>query len=150
MEKIADQIESLLTEKYNTYRDLSELFKKERKAIVEMDISSIWEAATQKKHIGEKIERLRTSIEPLMKKFFRFSVSNREKATFSSLNLAIDMEKAEMSRLASENQKYVQERLGIIENLVATILPLPEQERYGWTGSVMLPLKANCLINKAV
>ena len=82
MEKIADQIESLLTEKCDTYRDLAELFKKERKAIIDMDVASIWEAATRKKQIGKKIQTLCTSINYSMEQISLSSCFNYKKNCF--------------------------------------------------------------------
>jgi len=167
MEKFADQIETLLIKKQNAYGELVELLKKERQSIVDIDIASLWEASTRKKQIGKSIETLRSNILfqfdqqgvdhsmvntsfSLVKLMSLFSVSNREKARLLALKFAIDSEKAEVGRIAMENQKHVRERLGIIENLVATLIPMPASERYGWRGSVMLPDQANCFINKEV
>lgn len=167
MEKIADSIETLLQKKLASYQALTELLTQEREAIVDMDVASLWEASDRKKEIAKNIESLRNSILYLFDQqgiehsmeVLSFSLaqlmslvsfSKPEKAALSALKFAIDKEKAEVARLSMENQTHVQERLKVIEGLVATLLPVPDDNCYGWTGAGGLPNKANCFISQEV
>lgn len=167
MEKIADSIETLLQKKLASYQALTEVLKQERDAIVDMDTASLWEASERKKEIAKNIEGLRNSILYLFDQqgidhsmevvsfslaqlmtLFPFSKSG--KVVLSALKFAIDKEKAEVARLAMENQTHVRERLEVVDGLVATLLPVPDEDWYGWTGAVRLPDKANCFISQEV
>ena len=167
MENFADGIERLLIKKHDTYRCLAALLEQERRAIVDMDVACIWKTVTRKKEIGKTIESIRNrflclldhqgidhSMAPdsfsLAKLMSLFSVANDKKARFLALKDSINTDKADVARLAFENQSHVQERLEIINNLVATLLPQPKQDIYGGKGTVRPPVRANCFINKAV
>lgn len=167
MENFADSIETLFQKKRVSYQALTELLTQERDVIVDMDIASLWEVADRKKEMAKNIESLRNSILHLFDQqgiehsmdvisfsmaqlLVLFCVPNREKAALADLKFAIDKEKAEVARLAMENQAHVRERLEIIEGLVDTLLPEPEYRWYGWTGSAVVPDKANCFISQEV
>ncbi len=167
MENFADGIERLLIKKHDAYRCLVSLLEQERRAIVDMDVASIWKTVTRKKEIGKTIETLRNSMLYLLEqqgidhsmavasfsltKFLSlFSVANGKKACFLALKDTINTDKADVARLASANQRHVQERLKIINSLVATLVPQPEPGSYGGKRSGRSPASANCFINKAV
>ncbi|MCP4118208.1 MAG: hypothetical protein GY737_22980 [Desulfobacteraceae bacterium] len=167
MEKIADSIETLLKNKLTSYQGLTELLTQERDAIVDMDVASLWEASNRKKKIAKNIESLRNSILYLFEQegiehsmdvgsfslaqlLTLVSFSKPEKLALGALKFAIDKEKAEVARLSMENQNHVQERLEVVEGLVATLLPIPDNGWYGWTGSEVSPAKANCFISQEV
>lgn len=167
MENFADGIERLLIKKHDTYRCLVALLEQERRAIVDMDVAAIWKTVTRKKEIGKTIEALRNSMLCLLeqqgldhsmevssfsltKVMSLFSVANGKKARFSALKEAINTDKSDAARFAFENQSHVQERLKIINNLVATLVPRPESVSYDGKRSERAPARANCFINKAV
>ncbi len=167
MENFADEIERLLIKKQETYGGLAAILEKERRAIVDMDVAAIWETSARKKEIGKTIGKIRSRILSLMdqqgidhvmantpfsltKLMSLFSVANGQKARLMALKDIINTDKADVARLAAENQNHVKERLEIINNLVATLLPQPKPDSYGGKRSEMSPARANCFINKAV
>ena len=193
MEKFADQMQALLGEKLNAYHGLTELFRQERRAIVDMDLAFIWEAVTLKKEIAGTIQGIRTAIVELLGAggagavgvvgnkdhtenhaenhtedrtidvdsfssaklisildLSNFDLPNRTKASVHSLVFAIEREKAEVARLAFENQNHVQERLKIIEGIVSNFIPEPDLKRYGSRGYATSSDRANSFISRAV
>ncbi len=167
MEKFADSIETLLQKKLASYKALTELLTQERGAIADMDLAALWEASDRKKEIGKNIESLRSSILflfdqqgvehsmevgtfSLAQLMSLVSFSKPEKAALAAVEFFINKEKAEVARLAMENQTHVRDRLEVVEGLVATLLPIPDEGWYGWKGSEILPAKANCFISQEV
>ena len=167
MEKFADRVELLLQKKLAGYLALTELLTEERTAIVDMDIASLWEAATRKKELTRTIESIRNSILHLFDEkgidhamdlgSFRLSLLSplvpgaaREKVGIETARLAIDEQKDEIQRLASENQRYVGDYMGVIDDVISTLIHLTGQEQYQFSGKLCQSEQSNHFIQAEV
>ena len=167
MEKFADKIKDLLQEKRAFYAQLTDLLEKEREVIIAMDVDTLWQVTGQKNEIVKGIEALRTRMIHLLDAHdmdhgmnlntFRLSRlvslvpgSPREKAGVEAERIAIDGQKDEIQRLASENQRYVGEYLDVIHDVISTIVTLTGNEQYEVPGKLCESKQPNHFIQAEV
>ncbi len=167
MEKFADKVEGLLQEKRACYEQLTDLLKKEREVIVAMDVDNLWLITTKKNEIVKAVEVLRSRMINLFDEHgidhgmdlnsFRLSLmarlvtgSAKDKAGVETARIAIDGQKDEIQRLASENQRYVGEYLDVIHDVISTIVTLTVPEQYEVPGKLCDSKQPNHFIQAEV
>lgn len=167
MEHFTPDIEDLLNEKLALYKKLNTLLKEEREFIVNMDIDSLWKSAERKNKIARDIQGLREKIlYHLEEKFgsndmdirsFSISylirtlpVSKELKTKFRQIKLAIENEKAELGQVASDNKKYVNEYLLVIDDIMAVAVDNSKHSQYDVSGTLPGTKTLNRLIHARV
>ncbi|CCK81710.1 flagellar export chaperone FlgN [Desulfobacula toluolica] len=154
MEKFACKIEGMCREKLSFYKELKTVVEQEKKYIVDMDVDSLWKMADRKKQLAAKIEQIRDSMVmlledkniPLKKEATVFSLSHvinclplssKLKINLKKLENESDMVKKELASMASENKRYVNEYLSVINGIFTTITGSGNKEQYNNSGRVL-------------
>lgn len=167
MEDFTPEIENMLEEKLGLYQKLNILLKEEREFIVNIDVESLWKTSEIKKKRVQKIEALKEKILFYFEAKFNlngmdiksFSISHlirtfpfhkEIKAKLRRLKLAIENEKNELGQVASENKKFVQEYLGIIDDIMSVAVDNSKQAQYDFSGTMPETKNSNCLIHAQV
>lgn len=167
MEKFADKIEDLLQEKLICYQQLTDILEKEREVILAMDVGLLWQLSTKKNEMVRSVESLRNRILSLFDEHgidhamdlnsFRLSLLfslvpgvDREKAGIEKAIKAIDAQKDEIQRLAAENKRYVNDYLGVIGDVISTIVKLTGLEQYKSPGRFCESKQSNHFIKAEV
>jgi len=167
MENFTPDIEEMLNEKLFLYKELNALLKSERDFIVKMDVDSLWKTSEQKRKISQKIQSVREKILYHIEENYgssdmdirSFSVSylirtipvpKNLKILFRKIKIAIENEKNELSQVAFENKKYVQEYLSVIDDVMSVVVNNSKNAQYGYTGIMPNIKKSNCLIHAEV
>ena len=136
MESSASRIATLINDKIFLFQDLVEILKDEKKSILDIDVDSLWAFSEKKQGIASKIENIRKEILEILKgdrinhgmdmKSFSLTkvldlLPNDVKENLSKANVSIILLKKEVNCLATENKKYIQEYLGVMDELIGTI-----------------------------
>ncbi|MCF6248777.1 MAG: flagellar protein FlgN [Desulfobacula sp.] len=168
MEKFAYKIEQLLLEKLSLYKKMQSVLIKEKSSIVDMDVESLWDTTARKKSLTMSIEVIKQEIVCLFYKFYSglemdteslqlsyvikiLNVSSQKRAELANIHLYIDTIKAEISMLASENSKFINETLEIINSVFSTIVGSSDNENeYSSSGALIKHDGKNRLINAEV
>jgi FlgN protein len=167
MEKFTLQMKSLLNEKLELYKALNRIVKKEREFIIKMDTAALWRSTEEKKKIALNIESLRRDILKCLEEKsgrkdetanpFSLSylirilpVSKETRIELKQVKLAIENEKNELARVALENKKYVQEYLGVIDDIMSAVVDNSRQAQYGFSGAMPGTKNINRLIHAQV
>jgi hypothetical protein len=154
MEQFAYTLEKMLQEKLQVYKELKKIFEQEKNYIVDMDIDSLWRMADGKNQMASEIESIRERILCLLgesKISFNidlktFSVSSvidclpipvRSKSVFKKIKIELDILKKDLTVIASENKRYTNEYLSVINGVFATITASKNREQYSNAGYVM-------------
>jgi len=167
MKKVTYTIESLLQKKLGLYKELTSILQQEKEHIVNMTVDSLWDLAGQKKQIASDIQKIKNSIIFLLDekdlayginlRNFSISkitsvlpVSNKIKSNLENLKIIINSEKKEVTRLAGENRRSINEYLGVIKDVMSTITNSVQQKQYGFTGNAYGTVRPNSIINAEV
>ena len=164
MENFTPDIEDMLDEKLGLYKQLNAILTQEREFIVNIDVNSLWKSSEQKKKIAQKIQGLREKILYLLEEKFgtndmdirSFSVSylirtipvpKDLKIKLGKIKIAIENEKNELVQKASDNKKYVQEYLLVIDDIMSVAVDNSKQAQYDLSGAMPGTKNPNCLIH---
>lgn len=167
MENFTPDIEKMMNEKLNLYRQLNLVLKTERDFIVNIDVDSLWKTSEQKSRITRKIETIREQILYYLEDKFgtgdmdvrSFSVSylirtlplpGPLKINLGKIKQALENEKNELAQTAIDNKKYVQEYLLVIDDIMSVVVDNSRQAAYDPEGGMPKGKKSNCLIHAAV
>ena len=167
MENFARDIGNMLEHKLILYRQLNAILKEEREFIVNIDVDSLWKSAELKKKTVEKVQKLKekifvyietwTNINKIDLGSFSISYIIRNiplpkdlKIKIRKIKLAVDNEKNELARAASENKKFVQEYLGVIDDIMSVAVDNSRQPQYNFSGTRKGTKNSNCLIHAQV
>ncbi|MCD4722830.1 MAG: flagellar export chaperone FlgN [Desulfobacula sp.] len=167
MENFTPDIEDMLNEKLDLYKQLNAQLKQERKFIVDIDVDSLWKSSEKKKKITKEIQALRGKILYHLDEMFctndmdirSFSVSylirtipapKELKTKFRKIKLAIENEKKELAQVALENKKYVTEYLSVIDDVMSIAVDNSKQAQYDLSGAMPGSKNPNCLIHAEV
>ncbi len=154
MEKFAYTLEKMFQEKLLVYRELKKIFEQEKKFITNMDVDSLWRMADGKNQMALEIESIRQQILCLLEKnkipfnidVKTFSVSRvieslplpeKSKSVFKKIKVELDNLKDDLAGLASENKRYTNEYLSVINGIFATITASKNREQYTNIGQVI-------------
>lgn len=136
MESSADRIANLINDKILLFKDLVEILKDEKNSIVDIDVDSLWAFSEKKQKIASKIENIRKEILEILTdekihhdmelSSFRLSkvldlIPSETKERLTQANVTIILLKKEVNHLATENKKFIQEYLGVMDELIGTI-----------------------------
>ena len=167
MEKFACDVEEVLKEKLFLFKELKNIFQKEKDCIINIDIDSLWKTINQKKEIGSKIAMLSEKILSIFEEtsvqidmsFESFSlseaikkipVSDATKSGLLKLKTLVEIEQDEIKAIALANSKHVNSYLLVIDDVFSTIMNVTDESQYKNSGSVPARKKGNCLIRQEV
>ena len=167
MEDFTPDIENMLEEKLGLYKKLNLLLKEEREFIINIDVDSLWKVSELKIKTIEKIQGVKENILFYLNEKFNlddidiksFSISyflrtipvpGNLKKRFSKIKLAIENEKNELAQVASENRKFVQEYLGVIDDIMSVVVDNSRQAQYDLSGTMSETKNPNRLIHAQV
>lgn len=147
MEEAIRHIETLCQEKILIYQKLLGVFRNERKAIIQADVTTLWAFSREKKELADKIHEFRKAIFDRAVEAKLIDGENqseynlvkvvaalpiREKGTLVNLNMALNEMKRKIAALSHENKVYLEESLKTINDLVGIITrSCVREERYG-------------------
>lgn len=154
MEKFADKIEDMFQEKLSLYKALKTVLEQEKKYIVDLDVDYLWKMTDRKNQLALEIEQIRDRILCLLEEnkvplnmgpepFSLFRVINclpfsaTIKSELKKVKTELDMIKQELAGLASENKRYANEYLSVINGIFATITGSENQDHYTNAGLVL-------------
>jgi len=167
MEKFADKLENLFQEMFKVYKELRICLEQEKKHIVDMDVDSLWKISDRKKEFTSKIEQQRDKI------FFLFEENNVQwnkegkefglskiinslpfpphiKSILKKAKVQLDIVKEELVSLVSENNRYVNESLSVIDGVFTTITSSDKKMQYNNAGMVLNSATQKYLIRAEV
>ena len=166
MEKFTDQIQSLLQEKLACYGQLKSFLEEDLKAILAMDVDSLWCISKKKNKAVRQIESVRCKILDLLNDqgivhsmdsiSFRLSMvgdfflGNMELAGVEAMVIAINTQKDEIQTLARANNDYISEHLKVIGDMMLTIVKINDQDHYGVSGRISENKESNHFIRAQV
>ena len=154
MEKFAYKMEDMLREKLGLYKEIRQTLEEEKKAVVDMDIDSLWAITDRKKDLASRIKKIRQRMLHLIEEkgvrsemdveSFRLSrlvnllpVSSEKRSRMNNIRTTIDGEKDEVARLASESKQYVNDYLAVVDDIMGTMVSSAEgKDRYDCYGNV--------------
>lgn len=151
MEEIAHEIEKMVQEKDDLYRQLVSLLENERSHIVDMEVDALWACAEAKRDIALKIVEMRNRILAGCQSLFPaeemdaqsfslarlltllpFSAESRQR--LKKLKLSIDLHKEEIAARSRDNQRHVREYLGVIDEIMAVAVEDSANAQYSTQG----------------
>ena len=167
MEKFAYKLENLFQEKFFLYKELKKVLEKEKDYIVEIDVDSLWKMTDRKNQIASEIEQIRGRILSLveenkipldmgLKPFNLSHVVNclpfpaKIKSDLKKVKVKLDIIKEDLASLASENKRYTNEYLSVIDGIFATITGSESRELYTNAGMVLKDKTEKYLIRAEV
>ncbi|MCK5313258.1 MAG: flagellar export chaperone FlgN [Desulfobacteraceae bacterium] len=167
MEKFACEVEDVLKEQLFLFKELKNIFQKEKDCIVKIDIDSLWKTIKQKKEIGSQIamlsERILALFEEasvqidmgiesfsLSKAIKKIPVSDATKSDLLKLKTLIMVEQDDIKAVALTNSRHVNSYLLVIDDVFSTIMSVTDESQYKNSGSVPVRKKGNCLIRQEV
>ncbi len=167
MEKFAHEVENVLKDKLFLFKELKNIFLKEKDCIVDIDIDSLWKTIEQKKEVGTRLALLREKILSMFEKISvqtdmdhesfslskainKIPVSDSAKSALLKLKTLIEIEQDEIKAIADTNSKHVNSYLLVIDDVFSTIMNVTDKNQYKSTGSVFDRKKGNCLIRQEV
>jgi hypothetical protein len=138
-------LEKLCQEKLLVFQKLLSVFRKERKAIIKADVSSLWTFSKEKHELAMEIGGKREKILETAKSAgligqddeyslvrILSALKSKDKGTLVNLNMALNEMKRKIAALSHENRVYLEESLKTIEDLVHIITRSTlREERYG-------------------
>jgi flagellar biosynthesis/type III secretory pathway chaperone len=167
MEKFADKIEKVFQEKFLVYKELKKVLEQEKNFITDMDVDSLWKMTDKKKQLALEIERIRGRILYLLEEnnipvnmnIDSFNLtrvidclpfSAKIKADLKKVKVTLNILKAELAGIASENKRYTKEYLSVINDIFATITSSENRELYSNAGMVLRDKAKKYLIKAEV
>ena len=167
MEKFAYKIEKMFQKKLLLYKELKKVLEQEKNYITDIDVDSLWKMTDRKKQLASEIERIRGKIlciveennVPLNMELKTFSSSHiinrlpfsmKMKTDLKKVKVRLDMVKAELAGLASENKRYINEYLSVINGIFTTITGSENREQYTNAGMVLKDKAEKYLIRAEV
>lgn len=167
MENFACAIENMLQEKLLLYQELKKIFEQEKKYIVDMNVDSLWETLERKKQLALEILGIRERIFSLFEEkklslnmqASAFSLSQvinslplpvKTKSGLKKVKVKLETLKKEITALASENKRYTNEYLSVIDGIFATIIGTENKKAYNNTGKVFTDNSVKTLLRVEV
>lgn len=142
MESPVERIERLLNDKIFLFQELLDILKDEKKSIVDIDVDKLWAFSKKKQVVASKIEDIRKDILHVLDgaaivhemTLDTFSVAKiieltglNAHAPMNQLNVTLILLKKRVQAIAKENKKYVQDYLGVMDELIGTIADMGEK-----------------------
>ena len=131
-------IEDLFYEKIMLYGDLRNCFKKERDALIKIDVDILWKISEEKERLSEKIQSVRKEIisiaspekclEPINLDQVMSLIPGYKKAKFHRLYLALTKLKGEIALLRKDNMLFIDDSLEFLDDMISIITGKTESE----------------------
>ena len=154
MEKHADNLENLLEEKLCLYKELQVIFEQETHYVVDMDVDSLWETIAQKKQITSRLERLSEKMGQILEirakelnadiTLFTLSdliknlpVSKKIQSKLGKIQFALGIYQKTISDLALANKTYINDSLGLINDVFSMVLDTAGKKEYNKSGRLL-------------
>ncbi len=133
MEHNNKEIKSLYMKRIEMYRDLLSCIKRERENLMSQDINGIWNILEEKNNILCSIKEMNDRIVALRgEKEVTENLSDEEKKTFINLSATFTLLKDEIGARIRENNLFIRETLGFINDIFSTLAKGSEREaNYG-------------------
>lgn len=158
MEKLAREIEKMLQDKLSLFQELKKTLEQEKKYIVDMDIDSLWKTVEKKKQIAAAIVQIRGRILTLFEEnntpleTTSFSLTRiinilpfptKIKSELKRIKIELELVKEALTDLVSENKRYTNQYLSVINGIFVTIVGAENKKAYNNAGKVLKedPLK---------
>lgn len=167
MEKFAYKIKEMLQEKISLYQKLLGILSREKRYIVDMDLDSLWKITEEKQKLARSIEGVKERIlyitgqQPAIHESGRgvpdldtvisnLPVPKDAKSDMKKTKIDLDALKKEVSLAASENKEYVEEYLGVIQDIFSKATEKATERKYSSSGSVKQNQQSNHFIRAEV
>jgi len=154
MEKFADKLEDMFQEKLLVYKELRKIVEQEKKYITDIEVDSLWKMTNRKKQLASEIEQIREKILCLLgennisfnMESNGFNISHvinclpfppKIKSNLEKIKVKLDIVKKELTGIASENKRYTNEYLSVINGIFVTITGSENRELYTNAGMVL-------------
>ncbi|MBA4366065.1 MAG: hypothetical protein C0403_00300 [Desulfobacterium sp.] len=136
METSINDIETLFYQKIETYEQLVDLFTQERKSLESADIEAMWRYSDQKQKISNRIVEIRMCILTILNKFGILHdmnattfhtpkiislVPKKQGRNLQKIYVSLITIKNKVRALSEENKKFVEDYLGILDELIGII-----------------------------
>ncbi len=167
MENFAHKLENLFEEKFLLYKMLNLAVEQEKNYIVDMDVDSLWKMTDRKNQLASEIVQIRNQILCLLKdnkvlpnmelKSFNLvdiitglPFPSKMKSGLKKIKTDLDIVKRDLESLASENRRYTNEYLSVINGIFTTIISSENREQYTNSGLISKDNEAKSLIRAEV
>jgi len=166
METSINDIETLFYNKIEAYEQLVEIFTQEKKSLESADIEAMWRYSDQKQKISNRIVEIRMCILTILNKFGILHgmdattfhtpkiislISGKQRQNLQKIYVSLIMIKNKVRLLSEENKKFVEDYLGILDELIGIITnagkPKPVYDNMSNHNGVK---KTNLLLHKEV
>jgi hypothetical protein len=128
---VMDKIENLFFKKIMLYDDLLHCFEAERKALIGINISKLWDLSKEKDEICEKIKSIRLQISAFVnpsedQESFHLNrimdaIPKRHRDNFEKLYLKILKLKGEIEILRKQNILYIDDSLEFMDEMISIL-----------------------------
>ncbi len=137
MEDTVTEIEKKCHEKLMVYHDLLNIFRKEKKSIVNGDVTALWQFSSEKHKKAKEIEQIRDSILNILKitemkhdlghKTFELAkviglFSGTDLKCLTESMIVINRVKKQIQVVGEANSLFIQENLATINDLVDVVV----------------------------
>lgn len=163
MEKFAYEIKGLIQKTLSLYEKIYDVLLKEKSHIVDMDVNSLWNTISQKKSLAMSIEAIKRESICLFNATYPgletntdlvtfpyiikiMNISSEKKVELKNLLLHIDTAKKDIKGLSSENSKFINEYLSVIDGIFSTVTNGKDNGNYSNFGHVLKQDGENHLI----
>lgn len=167
MEKFAYEIEQLIQKTLFLYEKIYEVLLKEKIHIVDMNVDALWETISRKKSLVMSIEAIKQEAVCLFNQTYPglekdatvltfpyivriMNIPCEKKEELRKLILSIDTIKSDIKGLASENSKFINDHLSVIDGIFSTIINRTDKGNYGSFGNFFKQDGENRLISAKV
>ncbi|MBU1196502.1 MAG: flagellar protein FlgN [Proteobacteria bacterium] len=167
MEKFAYKIERFIQKTLFLYEKIYEVLLKEKIHIIDMNVDALWETISQKKSLAMSIEVIRQEAVCLFNQTYPGLEKDAAVLTFSyivrimnipcekkeelrKLILSIDTIKSDVKGLASDNSKFINDHLAVIDGIFSTLIDRPDKGNYSSFGNFLKQGGKNHLISAKV
>lgn len=136
METCADRIAPLINEKILLFQELVNVLKEEKKSITKIDVDALWGFSEKKQRVSKEIEEVRKKILDILSEeeiehgmnpsTFHLNkvmdmISGYKNEQIRHANAEIMLLKKEAGSLATDNKRYVQQYLGVLDEMIGAI-----------------------------
>ncbi len=166
METSIHDIETLFYKKIKIYEQLVEICTQEKKSLESADIEAMWRYSDQKQKISNRIVEIRMSILTILNKLGFLHgmdattfhtpkiislVPGKQRQNLQKIYVPLIMIKNRVRLLSEENKKFVEDYLGILDELIGIITnagkPKPVYDKMSSCNGAK---KTNVLLHKEV